>query len=325
MDLAIKNYSAIIDTMEVHCTTQDDYGLRANGVLTAMEKFEMYFGIKLSHLLFGPAEEISKVLQAKNLSLQESLGSIHALQHFYERQRSDDAFNGFFDQLVEEANSLKIGEPKLPRYRKQPKRFEGSSPHQFDTPKSYFRQVYFESCDLLIGELKSRFEQSSIEPVLAIERLIMKAANNEPKGNEISELKESIYREDFDFTVLERQIPVITDVIHQVFPSVRKVTSIRTVCDALMENSYKHMLSEVHKLLRLYLTIPVTSSTSERTFSTLRRLLTYLRSTMTEKRLNNCLLLHVHKDLTDSLNLQDIAIQFICANDERRKYFGSFP
>ena len=57
MDSVIKNYSAIIDTMEeVHCTTQDDYGLRANGVLTAMEKFEMYFGIKLSHLLFGPAE-----------------------------------------------------------------------------------------------------------------------------------------------------------------------------------------------------------------------------------------------------------------------------
>ena len=177
MDSVIKNYSAIIDTMEeVHHTTRNDYALRAYGVMVAMEKFEVYFGIKLSHLLFGPAEETSKVLQAKNISLQESLGSIHTVQHFYERQRSDDAFNGFFDRLVEEANSLKIGEPKLPRYRKQPQRFEGSSPHQFDTPKSFFRQVFFESC---IGELKSRFDQSSIEPVLAIERLIMKAANNE--------------------------------------------------------------------------------------------------------------------------------------------------
>ena len=29
---------------------------------------------------------------------------------------------------------------------------------------------------------------------------------------------------------------------------------------------------------------------------------TYLRSSMSERRLNNCLLLHVHKDVTDSLD-----------------------
>ena len=143
-----------------------------------------------------------------------------------------------------------------------------------------------------INELQSRFEQPSVGPVLAIERLLMKAANQESTEFEIGLLKESIYKEDFDFTVFERQVPVITDVIHQVFPTVKKVTRIRTVCDALTEHSYRQMLSEVHKLLRLYLTLPVTSSTSERAFFTLRRLLNYLRSTMTEKRLNNCLLLH---------------------------------
>ena len=103
------------------------------------------------------------------------------------------------------------------------------------------------------------------------------------------------------------------------------MTGIRTVCDALIEDSYRQMLSEVHKVLHLYLTIPVTSSISERTFSSLRRLLTYLRSTMSEKRLNNCLLLYVHKDLTDTLNLQNIATEFISSNEDRRKYFGSFP
>ena len=61
-----------------------------------------------------------------------------------------------------------------------------------------------------------------------------------------------------------------------------------------------------------------------RTFSALKRLLTYLRSTMTEKRLNNCLLLHVHKELTDQLNITDIANEFISANSDRNRYFGSF-
>ena len=154
MESVIKNYSVVIDTMEeVYRTTRDDYGLRANGVLTSLEKYEIYFGIKLSHLLFGPAEEVSKVLQAKNISLQESLASVHTVKCFYERQRTDDSFNSFFDKVVEEARSLKIGEPKLPRYRRQPQKFEGSAPHQFDTPKTFFRQIFFESCDLLINEL----------------------------------------------------------------------------------------------------------------------------------------------------------------------------
>ena len=86
----------------------------------------------------------------------------------------------------------------------------------------------------------------------------------------------------------------------------------------------RQMFLEVHKHLRLYLTIPITSSTSERSFSALRRLYTYLRSTMTEKRLNNCFLLHVHKDLTDNIKLEDVAKEFIMVNDERSNHFGSF-
>ena len=113
------------------------------------------------------------------------------------------------------------------------------------------------------------------------------------------------------------------DVIHQTLPQVKKVTTVRTICEAMSKGPYKVMLEEIHKLLRLYFTIPITSSSSE-AFSTLRHLLTYLRSSMTQERLNNCMLLHVHTDLTDSLNLQDIAVTFITAKDECLQYFGTF-
>ena len=117
---------------------------------------------------------------------------------------------------------------------------------------------------------------------------------------------------------------MLADAIKVALPSVRKVTSIRTICDAMnAQTVYKSMLSEVHKQLRLYLTVPITTATSERTFSALRHVLPYLRSTMTEKRLNNCLLLYVHKELTDSLDLLKIGKDFI-NNEERRKHFGLF-
>lgn len=44
-------------------------------------------------------------------------------------------------------------------------------------------------------------------------------------------------------------------------------------------NESPGMLSEVDKLLNIYFTFPVTSATAERSFSSLRRIKTYLRST----------------------------------------------
>ena len=80
------------------------------------------------------------------------------------------------------------------------------------------------------------------------------------------------------------------------------------------------MLPEVHKLLRLYLTVPVTTSTSERLLSALKRLLTYLRATMTEKRLNNCIH-HVLKEITNDLDPVQVVRNFIDVNDEGKKIF----
>ena len=42
---------------------------------------------------------------------------------------------------------------------------------------------------------------------------------------------------------------------------------------------------------------------------------------MTEKRLNNVMLLHVHKDETDALDLREIAKSFVSANTRRMDIF----
>ena len=89
-------------------------------------------------------------------------------------------------------------------------------------------------------------------------------------------------------------------------------------------SSHRDMFSELHKLIHLYLSVPVTSATSERAFSTLKRLLMYLRSFMTQQRLNNCALLNMHKDILDEMQLGPIAATFASANEERVRYFGSF-
>ena len=51
---------------------------------------------------------------------------------------------------------------------------------------------------------------------------------------------------------------------------------------------------------------------------------TYLRSTMTQKRLNKVIMLHCHKDKTDELDLVAVAKVFASANESRISFFGHY-
>ena len=151
---------------------------------------------------------------------------------------------------------------------------------------------YYEARDKIKTELESRFNQAKLKPVSNLEKLLEGAANSNDFTEHLEELKRSFFGTDIaDCGRLGHQLYFMHDAVKTTLPEVRQVTNIRTICEAFNKTPVtKTLLGEVHKLLRLYLTF-------ERTFSSLRRLKTYLRSTMNQTRLNNCLLLHCQLSL----------------------------
>lgn len=137
-----------------------------------------------------------------------------------------------------------------------------------------------------------------------------------------------LYSNDVNLTKLKLQLPMLPDLVRmrnsKISPPIKNVTKVRTICDIMNELSFsKEMFSDVNRLLRIFYTMPVTTATAERTFSTLRRVKTYLRSTMSQERLNHTMLLHVHKSRTDELDDRAIARQFVTENDRRKHYFDN--
>ena len=68
------------------------------------------------------------------------------------------------------------------------------------------------------------------------------------------------------------------------------------------------MFPNIHTILKVLLTMPVSTASAERSFGGLRRLKTYLRSNMSETRLSGLALLHIHHD-TD-FDIPDIVHEF---------------
>ena len=63
-------------------------------------------------------------------------------------------------------------------------------------------------------------------------------------------------------------------------------------------------MSQVVVVGKLLLLAPCTNAVSERSCSAL------LRNTMSQSRLNHCMILNIHKDQVDKMNLIDIANKF---------------
>ena len=84
------------------------------------------------------------------------------------------------------------------------------------------------------------------------------------------------------------------------------------------------LFSEVVTLLRLLVTVPASSTASERSFSALRRLKTWLRDTMRQRRLNAVAACHVHQAATRKVPDIEIARDYAALNHGRRPTFGAF-
>ena len=55
----------------------------------------------------------------------------------------------------------------------------------------------------------------------------------------------------------------------------------------------------------------------QQSLSTMRRIKTYLRSSMSQDRLNHVMLLNIYKSRLDDLDLGDVTSTFIAVNDGR--------
>ena len=95
------------------------------------------------------------------------------------------------------------------------------------------------------------------------------------------------------------------------------VTKPQSLFEYLLVNNRFTTFPNIFIALRIYLTMPVTVASGERSFSKLKLIKTYLRSTISQERLNNLAMLSVETDITKTLDFKIILKLF--ANKKSRK------
>ena len=106
---------------------------------------------------------------------------------------------------------------------------------------------------------------------------------------------------------LEIQLRLFPTLLH-----VKEKFNFRDVVESIrsMSSPMRTMITEVVKLMKFILLTPASNAEGEKIFSGVRRVKTYLHSTMKQDRLNDLMMIHVHKDRIDRLSIITRRVKF---------------
>ena len=166
-----------------------------------------------------------------------------------------------------------------------------------------------------MASVTERFDQEGYSMYSKLESILLQKDLSIGAVDEIL----SLYKDDFSQDLLISQLQIF----HSNYSLPSANGSIHDVI-ALVQGfsaAEKDLMSQVVTLVKLVLVMPATNAISERSFSAMRRTKTYLRSTMLQERLNATMVLHVHKESSDALNLQQLSNEFVSKSDYRKSKF----
>ena len=286
-------------------------------------------------MLLRHTDNLSKALQKKTISAAEGQEVGKMVIVTLAILRTEESYSLFWKKVESMASSVTVGEPQLPRRRRLPTRYEdGMGSYEFhDSPMLHYRQLYYEAIDIIVSCLKDRFDQPGYQIYSNLEQLLSKACQGKEYDEELHFVCD-YYKEDLQQELLRVQLQTLNVDFKSKFEElygthVSEVPHYITIFDIKkyfqsLSSVQTSLLDQVCRVVQLVLVMPATNATSERSFSALRRVKSYLRSTMSQQRLNNLMLLHVHKERTDSLDELSIVNEFVGESEHRLQVFGQF-
>ena len=324
----IDNFDALKKLWEECLETKldPDFKGRIIGVQTQMLHYNTLFGLLLSKKILKISDNLSRALQKQAMSAAEGQTITELTVRTLKGMRTEESFTLFFDHVerFRELNDTDL--PVVPRKRRAPQRYEvGSGEGSYNTNvEDHYRHQYYEALDIAIFSITDRFNQPGYVMYKNLESLLVSAANGQV-CDQYFENVTKFYKDDFDRPLLSAQLQNFGTYFAEKTEK-KEIISLGECVTFLrgLSLAHKSFFSEVCRLAHLILVMPATNAVSERSFSAMRRLKSYLRSTMSQSRLNHVMLLSINQEKVDQLDIDVIADQFVQGSEHRLRHFGKF-
>lgn len=265
---AVEQYKIILNTLEVESVSSDQISVRASGLLDKFQDGATLMCLIIAGHVLGPLECLNRALQSSTMTVPGMLESTKAVKTHLISLRNDKEFDDIITDVELKVKELDLEPLTLPRRKNLPKRLSGpAEAYNPATVVEHFRIEYFKMLDATIQQLSDiildcpgmrRFHE--LEAILLTGE-VTSIASEYPELCDQQSLKTEL--------AIFLKLPQEANVTKSLAGS---ATSLRNMVPEM-----RMMFPHVEALVRLLMVNPASSASAERSFSSLRRLKTYLR------------------------------------------------
>lgn len=103
-------------------------------------------------------------------------------------------------------------------------------------------------------------------------------------------------------------------------PKLQNLSSIRELCRGLVETEKSKTYHLIDRLIRLVLTLPVSTTTSEQAFSAMKIVKTRLRNKMEDEFLANNLIVYIEREIVENFSSDSILDDFSSLKERKLQF-----
>ena len=286
----------------------------ANGLLSNIGTFEFILSIDVAKMILGVTQPFANFLQVPKLNLLQFKTTAESVYDTLCEMKSVQVFADAFNICSEKAAELGIEVRSTTRTKRLGLADE--------CPDSYYRrELYF----AVLDELTSQFQErllGRVGDVVTAFGIFNKEALQSPDLAAphiplLAQFYGSEENADIQGNALAAEYKVFLRWCTRNIDLTNPIDLVDLLC-LLKKKQAECIYPNIFTLLKIGLTLPITSCTSERTFSELRLLKSYLRSTMVEERLSSLATIFCNKDL--HVNIENVISKFVQASSRRLEF-----
>ncbi|KAL4089005.1 hypothetical protein QTP88_024083 [Uroleucon formosanum] len=318
------NFKHVYDILNIMVTNMNDFN---KNTTTSAQQILKQINLKFLCLLhfwdsiLGQIDKVNLSLQNQNQTIDVATKSLEGLIECIQNIRE----NGFENALNEAKKiAILINIPTdFPTTRKIKRKKYDLESNETETNKSsetIVKLQCYQSLDSIITSLKWRFEKMSN---ISLNFSFLSGRNLSTMG--IDDIKK--WSDDLAllYSVDLNGGELYTEVQSFKFQASRLLESFKTAtCYDFLKCIHQHCLQDVYPnlevALRIFLTMPVTTATCERSFSKLKLIKNYLRSTMGQERLSNLAILSIEQEIASKIDYTSIIEEFTSKKARKVKF-----
>lgn len=257
---------------------------------------------------------ISKLLQKEHSDISKAVELIVNVKTYFEEMRSDKGFEMVLVDAREVAETLEIDpsferESRLrPRTIKRQYDYESNDEPHLEPKDAFKRNCYFYVLDRTISSLEERFTQLHQHHDIFGFMYDIESDDKEGLLKKCADLQTALTdgsHTDIDGFQLYQELLVLISILPK--DSLKEPMEILKY---LTSSCLSENFPNLYVALRIALTLPVSVASGERSFSKLKLIKNYLRSTMSQERLVGLSFISIEYQILQKINIDQIIKDF---------------